>query len=443
MALNILYCLSIFKDFTENFMYALFLVALFLSFPAQAKLPNSVTEWYHVAHDRDPSAPAKPLVSYQELIDLLDDFMRAQKTFFSKTPWLNNTHPKMDAATLSQVSKTQPIVLKCETLHANKIFFWGDLHGDIQALSSSLYKLHQDNIIGDDFKLKNSEHLCFFLGDLTDRGEHGPDTLALLFTFALKNWGKVFLLRGNHEDTRITNNYGFSQQLSRLYEAAEKPTTLWEKLDNHVRIFLGKRSFNSLQQSFKKFTQFYNLLPAAVFVGCEGNFVQCCHGGLDWKYRPLELLGSENALCLQNIIEMADIDPFYLDFLWADFCAVGDTSKTTHDPNRGTMWGRKDCEQILTDSSSGENRLRGVIRAHQHNHTMPGLFDLNNTGVYSLWNNQVLTTIGTGIYTKAAAFMQLTVDEDFDKWNLISHNLQKEGWHLRTSLLKNWKNISN
>jgi hypothetical protein len=56
-----------------------------------------------------------------------------------------------------------------------------------------------------------------FNGDFVDRGAWGVETLLLLLAWKLTLPDKFFMIRGNHESTNCTQNYGFLAELMAKY----------------------------------------------------------------------------------------------------------------------------------------------------------------------------------------------------------------------------------
>lgn len=71
---------------------------------------------------------------------------------------------------------------------------------------------------------------------------------------------------------------------------------------------------------------------------------------------------------------------------------------------------------------------------------MPGLFKKENSGVYSLWENQVFTTIGTSLYGLAPSYIKIVLNDNFKDWKLTSYNFYDKIWHQKNGLLSTWKN---
>ena len=88
----------------------------------------------------------------------------------------------------------------------------GDLHGDIISLEACLTKFQ-------DFLSKNPEATLVFLGDYVDRGPNSVQILKTLAELKITFPDRVYLIRGNHEDTssHVYNYYGLSDELLRTF----------------------------------------------------------------------------------------------------------------------------------------------------------------------------------------------------------------------------------
>jgi len=106
-------------------------------------------------------------------------------------------------------------IQKVEMSDDAEIVMFTDLHSCAKALKQFLALMHhrgeteKDNI----FKLKEGKKHLAFLGDYVDRGKEGVDVIQIIFNLFIHNPKKVFLLRGNHEDKRLWEQYGFKCEL--------------------------------------------------------------------------------------------------------------------------------------------------------------------------------------------------------------------------------------
>jgi len=86
------------------------------------------------------------------------------------------------------------------------ILIVGDVHGDLVSLLKIL----------DPFLIEKIDSVLF-LGDYVDRGKYSLHTLLFLIILGICWPNRICLLRGNHEDVKLNQSFGFSQQLMRKY----------------------------------------------------------------------------------------------------------------------------------------------------------------------------------------------------------------------------------
>ncbi|GEM_PF-2267606 len=407
-----------------------------------------------IKQDAAKKTPDQPLLDPKELQKSIQEYLTFQQNFLRQTPWLDNDPIILTRELLSGYTykKLQPFVLKYTVPAGSHLFFWGDLHSDIRALVDSLYYLFQQGIIDDDLKITTGNHYFFFLGDFVDRGVYGMATLATLLDFARKNPNRVILVRGNHEDFAVISGYEFYDQILQVENLLKQQDPKNADIADPILTI-------------------FDLLPDAVFIGLNNNYLQCCHGGYEFRYNPTKLLTDKAPVVFEKIKEFklpsdaakynppaagkekwgaeitGNIAPSELGFLWNDFNATNGT-QTGYQKGRGLKIGLPFALQTTTDYSSKNVAVRGIIRAHQHNTTMLGLLNKENQGIYVLWNtptldSRVFTLLSSTNVMGNPAFAELTVDKAFDRWQLRSNALFNEvQWLSRTSPLIQWKNIA-
>ncbi|KAF4627858.1 hypothetical protein G7Y89_g10294 [Cudoniella acicularis] len=119
-----------------------------------------------------------------------------------------------------------------------------------------------------------------FLGNYIDRGKQSIETINLLLVYKIKFPENLFLLRGNHEISRMTEVFGFYDECQKRYNS---------------RTWMG-------------FIDCFNYLPIAAIVG-SSLFV--IHGGLSPK------LNVDQFQMILRPTEIPDCGPM-CDWLWSD-----------------------------------------------------------------------------------------------------------------------------
>jgi serine/threonine-protein phosphatase PP1 catalytic subunit len=161
-----------------------------------------------------------------------------------------------------------------------------------------------------------------FLGDYVDRGKRSLEVIILLFALKFRFPDYVFLLRGNHESTEMTELFGFRDECGEKYNIP-----LWG-------IFL----------------RVFDTMPIAAVVG---NRYFCIHGGLS----P-DLITLDNIREIRRPVSVPE-DGLLADLLWSDPNSVCD-EWGPNDRGATISWGLKVAHQFLQRTG-----LRCIIRAHQ------------------------------------------------------------------------------
>lgn len=181
------------------------------------------------------------------------------------------------------------------------VLFMGDIHGSVHALLRNLLVMKQLGYLQEDFTLAANVHLVF-LGDLTDRGLRGAESIYTILRLKNANWMQVHIARGNHEDGKMIKNYGFVAELSCKYAKSES-TRLYEL-----------------------YAQFCTSLPSALFLGFyEGGtlrFMQACHGGIAVHHDPRPFLAHSGAAVYEKISYASP--HFGSQYEWNDVCCTAE-----------------------------------------------------------------------------------------------------------------------
>jgi len=415
---------------------------------------TSLTQWIGQCKSLETKVATPAQCTAQSLLDALQLYA-AQKTeqFSSECLWVDKV--------ISDRSKFEPFTQKLIVPAASTIYAWGDLHGDIQTFVRTLEKLQSDGVIGDNFAIKQPQAYFLFLGDYADRGKHGAEVLYTILRLKLKNPDKIYFVRGNHEDLELNIRLGFCGELLRKFPA--EATNLIEAIDH-----------------------LYNTLPVVLFMGAYDtngicNYLQCCHGGMELGYHPQKLFAINNTINYERIMELPrlqhfknltphlhisqaqlflnntipdnyikqvsknDIVPHRIGFMWSDFSADANTAYSWYNVARGCglSYGQNLTETLLRYYNAGSShKIRGVIRAHQHNPTMPGLFhNANNKGLYKLpWQTPVFTTVATKEYTTGlGCFLKIRTAHMFNNWEMTRIHCNAAGlWETCTNTLEKY-----
>ncbi len=123
----------------------------------------------------------------------------------SDPPFMLDQFKELTKISVNHLSKNPNLIELNEQF--NDVLIVGDTHGFI----SSTRRIIRPFIEG---KVKN----IVFLGDYVDRGQHGLVNFSLILALMCAWPENVILLRGNHEDRLMNQNYGFQQELLSYYD---------------------------------------------------------------------------------------------------------------------------------------------------------------------------------------------------------------------------------
>lgn len=348
-----------------------------------AELPEQSTNFYK---------SAVSLFEFNETIAVFKSAM--SKKLARSEQWVNHAEkPSI---------KFKPFVQKLVLPEGSQVAMWGDLHGSVHSLLRTLIKLKSEGFLDDNYKITKKNFYMFFLGDFVDRGKYGVEVIYTLLRLQITNPERVFLVRGNHEDAGICEQYGFGTELNFKFGLA-----------------CNKDSIYAL----------YEYLPMAIFLGKKisekyGDFILCCHGGIEPGFNPAQLLNSSGSMryawlgtlkrgdwmaslpavwqqsirenhapeVFTNFLPLAPINPLGIGFLWNDF--IDDISTDFIRASRGgcaLSFGADAVLHYMYSVNQGY-RISKIIRAHQHNGQM--LINLvKNNGVCDLWDGLVYTLL--------------------------------------------------
>ena len=211
----------------------------------------------------------------------------------------------LDAA--QSVLAKDPILLEIP----GNVHVVGDIHGNIDDLIRIFDKCGFP-----------PDQSYLFLGDYVDRGKHGLEVILLLFALKIKYPTHMFLLRGNHEISRISEFYGFLDEVEIKYTAS---------------------LFYSVQSVFEQLPICCVILESII----------CMHGGIGPHFEYLSQLRDQE--------KPADISTsgMFEDILWSDPREEVATYAQSY-RNCGCYFGRNALKQFLNN-----NELDLMIRSHE------------------------------------------------------------------------------
>ena len=138
-------------------------------------------------------------------------------------------------AVSERVFLQEPTMLRIDS----PVILTGDLHGQFYEILR-LFRQHG-------FPSETQKYV--FLGDFVDRGYDSLDTLLLLLVYKLLHKDTFLLIRGNHEDVRVSSAYGFRDEIGLKYGV----------------------------QLFDAFIPLFDAMPLAALVNGK---ILCLHGGI-------------------------------------------------------------------------------------------------------------------------------------------------------------------
>lgn len=226
-------------------------------------------------------------------------------------------------------SSLRSVLLEEQTvvkLKGNVVIF-GDIHGNFEFLVSVMNAIQFTN----DTKF-------LFLGNYVDKGSASVETMLYLTLLKLQCPERVILLRGNHENRRISYAYGFFEQSIKKYGT-----------DNVWRYF----------------TDLFDYLPIAATVN-ETFF--CVHSGLSKKLQTI------NQLRMIDRVEETPTEGLLCDLLWSD--PSDGSGWGANERGYGCTYGRDVFEEFMT-----RNSFKTMIKGNE----------FAQSGVSKRWDNKLIS----------------------------------------------------
>jgi hypothetical protein len=252
--------------------------------------------------DRSVQEDEGPVLDAPQLIKYLNIAINTHRTRFNpkkNRKWVGGFVPRSRrvnilpsgamSPALAKVKKRleryipeNPYAQRLDIPEASRVFFIGDKHGSVHSLLRDLRRIQIMGYLSDDFKLINlvdgKSIYLVCLGDYHNKGRWGVETWYVLLRLLAKNPNNVILLKGDHEGDSgyEIDSLGFKDELIRKYG-----NTVGVELLFYFKVLCKH-------------------LPEVLFLGCNGDYAQCCHGGLELGYNPATLLDALEGVQYQS-----------------------------------------------------------------------------------------------------------------------------------------------
>jgi len=372
------------------------------------------------------------MISEDDVLYFLEETVAiAKEDLLNKDRWLDGKTPYTGHFfNTTHRTSFKPFMQKIIIPTGSTVFVWGDTHGCIHSLLRTLRRLQEQGYLNDQFKIIKPNTYLMYLGDCVDRGYYGLEVLYTLMRLKTANPDHVILIRGNHEDAyvnRLTSCVSFDDELT-------------EKQFKHRH----------------RLYRLYDMMPPIVYLGsgsaANRAYLMCCHGGLEIGITPHNLLVAPDqvtfmALHTLNRADMVKALPAQMQeslshtipphhrrnsviksphadhfgYMYANFLIEDEKKLVDYHPKCGWVYGKDLTRHILERDGGPEQRIKSILRAHQHVDLMQQELTAHK-GFFSLWDSMVLTLL-------SAPAIELTPPCPYDSMVKI---VTAEQW-------KNWK----
>lgn len=402
------------------------------------------------------------IISAQEFKQAIRLCTQKIKEVNDNNTWVNSPQGNRIPASAYELREKKSYLYTQKLLipSGSEVVFWGDIHGSASSLLRSLRRLYHNKFIDDNFKIIKNNGYLVFLGDHVDRGTYGVEVLYLIMRLKIENPEQVIILRGNHEDYKMNKHYTFSKEIEKKYplQEVDEIFSFFGLLPQALYLGTGKNYIQCCHGGLE-----IGYLPKKLLALPEVISFELIHElnrqtNFDDMLRKMqnnELLQGFNINYLKNyasedpdmLSELTNINispdkSIETGFMWNDFMAkpkaeeiIEINGKLLSDANdkkfkeqylifnegreTGFMLGEIITKNILTLSSDEQHIIHSVFRGHQHNSSMPQLWDTK--GLFNLWNGTVLTFLSapdSGLRFDYDTFAILTTDQSFDTWQI-------------------------
>ena len=294
-----------------------------------------------------------------------------------------------------EIIKSQPILARTES----PVTIFGDIHGQYSDLMRFFdlwgAPCNPEEEGGLD---REDDYSYVFLGDYVDRGNHSLETICLLIALKVKFPEKITLLRGNHEDRWINQNFGFSVECEQ--RLGENP--------------------DLLDSVFNRINNLFEYLPLACIID---NTILCIHGGIGSSLKKIEQIETiERPLEVVHEVNTA-LEKLVVDILWSDptdhdgeFGVQPNHVRDPHGTGNIVKFGPDVVKEFLQ-----RNKLSKIVRAHEC--VMDGFERFAGGDLFTVFS----ATDYCGKHKNAGAILIITKSYGISP-KLIYPNMQQLNW---------------
>lgn len=271
---------------------------------------------------QDDTTDKKAIVKVITTIISESERLKRDKTEFPTLSYLNLPTCIQIIQTAKSILEQEPAVLQINT--SSELIIVGDLHGSLE----SLVRIFKD-------KGYPPRRKYLFLGDFVDRGKCSCEVMLMLYSLKCLFPKDVYLIRGNHEFSEMTDFYGFKSECENRIE----------NISTDFSITTPVLFYDSMIDSF-------SMLPICAIIN---DSIFCVHGGI-----------SHSIKCRKDLLKIKKVGKeFTLDelpqeeMLWND----PDKSISTYkfsSRGRGMIFGDEAVKIFLRSLN-----FKLIIRGHQ------------------------------------------------------------------------------
>lgn len=248
----------------------------------------------------------------------------------------------------TDVFRTEDTLLD-KTTNIDMVSVVGDLHGCLSSLKSTLEMtglLHDSDSATTTTPTSTPSNRCVvFAGDFVDRGEASLEVWTVLLLLKVAFPQQVVLLRGNHEDSKVAEVYGFAEEVQTKYQLSS------HEHSDHNR---------SMPHVWKTLSDTFAALPIAVVT--DTAFI--VHGGLPSRHFKLDQLRQVTIQdrCRYNTLvrPTTSVDTLMERLLWSDPMPQPGIRRNRWRGGRGMEFGPDVTHDFLTREG-----LHYLVRAHE------------------------------------------------------------------------------